>query len=486
MTGTYGQLIIGAGFAGLCAAIKLKQQGETNFLILERNDWLGGTWYDNHYPGAACDVESHLYSFSFEPNPDWSREFSPQQEILKYMEHCAQKFGLTPYLRYNTAVKQLVFDENEGIWTVYTEKGEVLKARSVISCSGGLSQPMYPDIKGLSTFKGDMFHSAKWSRSFNAAGKTVAVIGTGASAIQIVPAIAGQVKQLYLFQRTPPWIMPKPDGEISEFRKRLYAKWPFFQRLHRRRLYWTHEMLALGFVKQPAILKIGGLLAKAFLKKSVPDTILRQKLTPNYTLGCKRVLISNDYYPALNRKNVEVVTTGIQAVNETGVLTKDGVQHKVDAIIIATGFQASEEVINFGVKGRKGVELNEAWRNGAEAYLGTTVAGFPNLFLVVGPNTGLGHSSMILMIEAQVHLIMESLKAIKRKNAKFIDLKPEVLRSYNDKIQADLTKTVWQTGGCHSWYQMKNGKNVVLWPGFTFTFMQRTQKFEEEKYEVVQ
>jgi cation diffusion facilitator CzcD-associated flavoprotein CzcO len=485
MTNTYNQLIIGSGFSGLCAAIKLKEQGEHNFIILERNDWLGGTWYDNHYPGAACDVESHLYSFSFEPNPNWSRQFSPQQEILKYMEHCAAKYDLNKHLQYNTTVTQAFFNEKEGTWTVIAQGGNTFTTRAIISCYGGLSQPMYPDIKGINTFKGEMFHSAKWDKNFEWKNKNIAVIGTGASAIQIVPAIAPDVKQLYLFQRTPPWIMPKPDAEISSLRKWLYNNLPYTQHLYRRRLYWQHELMALGFIKHPGILKFASKLSLRFLKRSVSDEKLRKKLTPDYVMGCKRVLISNEYYPALVRKNVEVIIDSIQQINETGVLTKDGNQRNVDAIIIATGFQAAEEVSRFAVKGRNGVDLNEAWRHGAEAYLGTTVAGFPNMFLVVGPNTGLGHSSMILMIEAQVNLIMESLKALKQKQAKFIDLKPQVQLDYNKEIQEKLQHTVWQNGGCQSWYQMRNGKNVTLWPGFTFTFINRTKKFEQEKYETV-
>jgi cation diffusion facilitator CzcD-associated flavoprotein CzcO len=485
MNNTYGQIIIGAGFGGLCAAIKLKQQGEESFIILERNEHLGGTWYDNHYPGAACDVESHLYSFSFEPNPNWSRQFSPQQEILEYMERCADKYEVRGKIRFNANVTSAVFDEATGHWTVTTQTGETFIAPVVISCSGGLSQPSYPDIKGLQTFKGTMFHSAKWGRNFNPKGKTVAVIGTGASAIQIVPTIAPEVKELHLFQRTPPWIMPKPDGEISGFRKWMYNNWPFTRKLYRFRLYWMHEMIAIGFFKYPILLRLGSKMAERYLKQTVGDEKLRQKLTPNYVMGCKRVLISNDYYPALTRSNVQVITEGIKEVNATGVLTKDGKQHDADAIVIATGFQAAENVIPFGVKGRGGKELNETWREGAEAYLGTNVSGYPNFFLVVGPNVGLGHSSMILMIEAQVNLIMESLKALKEKGAKFIDLKPEVQREYNREIQDKLLRSVWQTGGCVSWYQMRNGKNVTSWPGYTFTFMNRTRKFEADKYEIV-
>lgn len=485
MNTTYSQIIIGSGFAGLCAAIKLKQQGENNFLILERNSQLGGTWYDNHYPGAACDVESHLYSFSFEPNPNWSRQFSPQQEILAYMNATAAKYDIFKHIRFNTEITQATFDESTAIWQLCTFNKQHFFASVIISCTGGLSQPAYPDIKGLHTFKGACFHTAKWDQKFDYKNKTVAVIGTGASAIQVVPAIAAETKQLLLYQRTPPWIMPKPDAQISEWRKWMYHHIPGCQLLHRKRLYWQHEMMAWGFIRQPALLKLGSKLAYRHLKKSVPNVSLRKKLTPEYTMGCKRVLLSNDYYQALGRENVELITEKILEINETGIRTADGKQQNTDAIILATGFQAAEQVSRFEIKGRNGLDLNTAWQNGAEAYLGTTVSGFPNMFLVVGPNTGLGHSSMILMIEAQVQYIMQTLNAMKQKKARFIDLKPEAQRIYNQEIQEKLSRTVWQTGGCVSWYQMKNGKNVTLWPGFTFSFMQRTQKFDPEKYEIV-
>ena len=485
MKNNYDQIIIGSGFAGLCAAIKLKEQGEHNFIILERNDWLGGTWYDNHYPGAECDVESHLYSYSFEPNPNWSKQFSAQEEILRYMENCAEKYDLKKHLQFNTNITKGVFDEAQGIWNITDDTGKTYSSKVVVSCAGGLSQPSYPDIKGIDTFKGKMFHSAKWDKTFDLKNKTVAVIGTGASAIQIVPAIAPDVKQLHLFQRTPPWIMPKPDKQISSLRKWLYNHLPFTQQLYRGRLYWQHELMAFGFIKNQGLLKLGGKLSLRYLKQSVKDEVLRKKLTPNYVMGCKRVLLSNEYYPALQRSNVEVITDGILQINETGVLTKDGKQRNVDAIIIATGFQAAENVSRFELKGRNGLDMSESWKNGAEAYLGVAVSGFPNFYIAPGPNTGLGHTSMILMIEAQVNLVIESIKALKKKGAKFIDLKKDVQQQYNLEIQEQLSHTVWQNGGCVSWYQMKNGKNVTLWPGFTFTFMKRTKKFEEEKYEIV-
>ena len=479
----YEQIIVGAGFSGLCIGIKLKEAGMDNFIILDRNRHIGGTWYDNDYPGAACDVESHLYSFSFEPKSDWSREFGPQGEILQYMEHCAEKYKLAPHIYLNTSIEKAVFDEKKGLWTVTGKGGDTFTGRILLNCSGGLSETALPQIKGLDTFSGKVFHSARWDKSFDPKGKKVAVIGTGASAIQIVPAIVQKVKHLDLFQRTAPWILPKPDKDISQFRRKLYKSLPFMQSLHRARLYWSHELMALGFVVSPSIMKLGGKIVIRFLNKSIQDPELRQKLTPTYTLGCKRILLSNEYYPAMEQPNLSLLTEGIQEITTKGIKTRDGVEHDVDTIIMATGFQAAEGVLRYEVKGKGGLDLNEAWRDGAEAYLGTSINGFPNMFIVVGPNTGLGHSSMILMIEAQVGYIMQALKALKEKGAKYTDVKKEVEKEYNNDLQARLAKTVWQSGGCMSWYQTKSGKNVTLWPGFTFTFMRKTKHFEPDKYE---
>lgn len=479
------QIIIGAGFAGICAGIQLKKAGFNNFIILERNRHLGGTWWDNSYPGAACDVESHLYSYSFEPNPNWSRVFGPQQEILNYIDHCAEKYGISPHIQLNTSVEKLVFDEANAVWQVSCNNGKTYVAQTVISCTGGLSQPALPDIEGIDDFKGKMFHSAKWDHSYDLKGKNVGVVGTGASAIQIVPAIAPVVKELQLFQRTPSWIMPKPDGDISAFKKSMYNTLPFVRSFYRWRLYWFHEVAALGFTRRPGMLKLASKIALRYLEKSVHDETLRKKLTPTYTMGCKRVLLTNDYYPAVQRKNVQLITGHIQEINATGIKTNDGQQHDLDTIVFATGFHAADGVIMFDVEGKKGLNLNETWRNGAEAYLGTSIAGFPNLFLVVGPNTGLGHSSMILMIEAQVHYIMEAIRLMKKEQLKSVDVKKEVETAFNTDLQQRLGKTVWQSGGCVSWYQTKTGKNVTLWPDYTFTFMKRTKKFEPEKYELV-
>jgi cation diffusion facilitator CzcD-associated flavoprotein CzcO len=478
----YEQVIVGAGFAGLCMGIRLKQAGMNDFVILERRDHIGGTWYDNSYPGAACDVESHLYSYSFEPNPAWSRQFGPQEEILHYMEHCVDKYKLAPHIRLSTNVDRAVYDEQQARWQITATNGDSYSARIMVTCSGGLSEPSLPDIKGIDTFRGDLFHSARWDRNYDLTDRRVAVIGTGASAIQIVPAIAGRVRSLDLYQRTAPWILPKKDKEISGFRKAMYTYLPFMRKLYRSRLYWRNELMAIGFVVNPGVMRLGGKIVIHHLNSSIKDETLRKKLTPQFVLGCKRILLSNEYYPALQRPNVHLITDSIQEITPEGILTRDGVEHEVDTIIMATGFQAAEGVLRYEVKGKGGLDLNDAWRDGAEAYLGTSISGFPNMYIVVGPNTGLGHSSMILMIEAQVGYIMQALTAMREKGARSADVKKEVEKQYNEEIQAKLTKSVWQSGGCMSWYQTKSGKNVTLWPGFTFTFMNRTRHFEPDKY----
>ncbi len=481
MSKEYDYVILGAGFAGMCMAIKLKEAGFHNFVILERDKDLGGTWLANSYPGAACDVQSHLYSYSFEPKPDWSRMFGPQQEIWEYMAHCARKYGLYPHFQFETAVNGATFNEQSGKWTVNTNKGDYTAA-VFVSCSGGLSQPAMPDIKGLQDFKGKLFHSARWDHSYDLKDKTVAVIGTGASAIQIVPTIAPAVKQLFLYQRTPAWILPKPDRAMKGFEKKMFSAMPFMQRLLRGMLYWRNELFAIGFVSKPGIMKLAQKMATRHINAVIKDETLRKKVTPAYKVGCKRILLSNEYYQAITRTNVEVITDGIKEVTADGIVTATGEERKMDAIILATGFHAADGVVPFAIKGTNGLDLNEAWRNGAEAYLGTSVSGFPNLFLIVGPNTGLGHSSMILMIEAQVHYAMEAIRQMKLNKWKAVDVKPEVQKSYNADIQEQLSHTIWQTGGCVSWYQDRNGKNVTLWPGHTFTFMKRTKNFEPDKY----
>ena len=474
-------VIIGGGFSGLGMGIRLKQAGIHDFVILEKSDGIGGTWWDNRYPGAACDIESHLYSFSFEPNPKWSRAFAPQPEILQYLEHCADKYGLRPHLRLGTEATSAVFEEDHQRWRINTKRGDALLARMLISGTGGLSRPSLPDIPGLADFTGKMFHSARWDDSYSLDGKTVAVIGTGASAIQIIPEIALRVRQLSVFQRTPPWIMPKRDRALGSFEHQLFDRIPFAQKLARTAQYWMHELTAYGFVRNPALLKLVSKLAQRYLEASVADPVLRQKLAPQYVMGCKRILLSNDYYPTISRSNVSLHTERITRVERDGVRTADGVLHKVDAIVLATGFSAAEVGAPFDVRGRGGVSLEDEWREGAEAYLGTAIAGFPNLFMIVGPNTGLGHSSMVFMIESQVQYILDCVQWMERDQVRTVEVKPAAQQRFNEKLHARFPNTVWSSG-CVSWYRTKHGKNTTLWPGLTLEFRLRTRRFDPTEY----
>jgi cation diffusion facilitator CzcD-associated flavoprotein CzcO len=478
-------LIVGSGFAGLGMAIRLKQAGIDDFVVLEQAGDVGGTWRDNHYPGAACDVQSHLYSFSFEPWPEWTRDFAQQKEILAYLRHCAGKYGIRPHIRFHTKATSARFDARTGLWQVGISDAKgasTIQARVLVPGCGPLSRPSLPDIPGLASFQGTMFHSARWDDAFPLDGKNVAVVGTGASAIQIVPAIAPRVKKLSVFQRTPPWILPKPDGAIPAWKRAVFRKVPLAQTLARRRIYWTRELMAVGFVVDPRILKALSRLARLNLRKHVKDPVLREKLTPGYTMGCKRILPTNDYLPALQRPNVELVTSGIAEVKAHAIVTKDGTERPIDALVLATGFEAAEAVAPFDVVGRHGQSLDAAWRDGAEAYLGTTVAGFPNLFLLVGPNTGLGHSSMVFIIESQLAYVLGAVKRMRERELRFVDVRPDVQAAYNARIQEKLKKTVWATG-CMSWYLTATGKNTTVWPGFTFEYRRLTKSFDAASYE---
>ena len=476
-------VIVGTGFAGLCMGIRLKQAGIDDFVLLEREAELGGVWRDNVYPGVACDIESNLYSFSFEPNPAWSRMYGPQPEILAYLNRCADRYGLRPHIRFRTAAVAASFDERSGLWTVQTSGGGELRARVLISGSGhALTRPVYPDIPGISAFTGKSFHSSRWDHDFPLAGKSVAVIGTGASAIQIIPAIAPAVARMHVFQRTAPWVVPKADRPMTPREQARFERAPWLQRLHRAALYWRHELFALGFVVDPRINELAGRLALRYLEACVPDAALRERLTPDYTLGCKRVLLSNDYYQALGRPNVELVTEGIAEIRPRSIVTRDGQERPVDAIVYATGFEAAEAAAPFELRGRGGRDLNAAWGRGIEAHLGCAIAGFPNLFLLLGPNTGLGHSSMVFMIESQVAYILDAIKAMRAEGLAMVDVLPGAQVRYNGWLQSRLARAVWSTG-CQSWYLTRSGKNTTAWPGFTFEFRLRTRRFDRENYE---
>ena len=474
-------IVIGAGFSGLAAGVELRKAGVTDFVILEKASKVGGTWRENTYPGAACDVPSHLYSYSFEPNPTWSRAYGGQAEILAYLEHVADKYGLRAHVRFGQHVEEARFDEHSGTWLVTTAGGEHFTARSIVLGNGALHLPQSPDIPGLASFAGRQFHSAQWDHDYDLTDKRIAVIGTGASAIQFVPLIAPKVKQLHVFQRTAPWIVPKNDRVMSRAERWLFDRIPATHWLRRAGLYWLMESRVIGFAFAPKVNELLEKLVVRFIRSQVRDPALRAKLTPHYRFGCKRVLISNDYYPAMQRPNVEVVTEHIAGITPKGIRLADGTEREVDAIICGTGFRVSEYLSSIRIIGRHGVELNESWRTSLRNYLGITVSGFPNLFLLMGPNTGLGHNSMIFMIEAQARYATQAIAALRERNLTFIDVRPAVEQAFRAELAHKMKNTVWATG-CQSWYQTKDGE-VFLWPGATFDYWWRTRRVDLEDFE---
>ncbi len=472
-------IIVGSGFAGLCMAVRLKQAGIDNFIILEKDREFGGTWWANHYPGCAVDIPSHLYSFSFAANAAWTRRFARQQELLAYTRSIVRDFGLDGHLRVGTAFDGAAFDEAGGYWRVRTSGG-ALSAKCVVGAVGALNRPALPKLPGLADFAGTMFHSSRWEHGYDLRGKRVAVIGTGASAIQFVPEIVGQVARLDLYQRTAPWILPRPDRAIGAREQRLLASWPLLQRLCRALDYAQFESRAILFVHLPRMLGLVQWLARRHLQRQVADPALRAKLTPDYRLGCKRVLLMNTYYPALTRPNVELVTDPIAQVRAHSIVTAGGQEREVDAIVFGTGFDVEHAVNAAEVRGRGGKLL---FADDKQAYKGCAVAGFPNYFLITGPNTGLGHNSMIYMIESGVAYVLDAIKAIRAGQLHSVEVKEEVQRDFNAELQRRMKGTVWSTG-CKSWYLDQDGRNYTLWPGFTFTYRRMTRKFDMENYVV--
>jgi cation diffusion facilitator CzcD-associated flavoprotein CzcO len=477
-------IIVGTGFAGLGMAIKLRDAGMTDFVVLEKDDGVGGTWRVNHYPGAQCDIPSHLYSFSFAPNPTWTRTFPMQPEILAYLERVTDDHGVRPHLRLGAEVIDARWDEATATWEVAARDGRRWRAPVVVSGTGGLSRPAWPRIPGMDTFLGPSWHSARWDHDVPLRGKRIAVIGTGASAIQVVPRLQPDVTALHVYQRTPPWIVPHTDRAISATERALFARAPITQRAMRAAIYWQHEARAYAFTVRPGLLKLAQKRVEKFIAASVRDPALRAKVTPSYTLGCKRILISSEWYPAIQRPNVEVITDGIAAIEPRGIRTTDGTLREVDAIVYCTGFAASEDLAPFPITGRDGRTLSAAWQDGAEAYLGTTITGFPNLFVLVGPNTGLGHSSMVFMIESQVAYVVDALAQMRARGWRSVDVMPRAQEAYNRDLHARLDRTVWNTGGCASWYRTPSGKNVTLWPGFTAEYRLRTRRFDASAYRI--
>ncbi len=490
-----GIVIVGAGFGGIGMAIALKKAGYDDFVVLEKSGDLGGTWHHNRYPGCACDVPSPLYSYSFELNPSWSRLFAPQPEIWEYLRMCVRKYGVEEHIRYGCTVEHMDWDDGARRWNIATsqssgdgrdagdgrdsgaELAEEYRARAVVSAAGALHVPSYPDIPGAPRFSGPSFHSAQWDRSVDLTGKRVAVIGTGASAVQFIPRIARQAGHLEVFQRTPPWVHPRPDVPIpARMRERLEAL-PAVARVSRDAIYLMMEARGLGFAVHPKLMAPLEQLGRRHIERQIADPALRAAVTPDYTIGCKRILFSSDYYPALQRPNVDLITDEITGITETAVVTADGAAHETDVIIYATGFDVVESVTALNVTGRDGRKLT---LETLEAYQGITVAGLPNFFMLLGPNTGTGHTSAVFMIESQIQHVMSCLQMLARAKADAIEVREPVLQRYNRGLQRRLRRSVWS--GCHSWYLDADGVNRALWPGFSFEYWARTRRARRSAY----
>jgi cation diffusion facilitator CzcD-associated flavoprotein CzcO len=476
-------VIIGAGFAGIGMAIQLKKAGIDSFTILERAGDIGGTWRDNTYPGAACDVPSHVYSFSFEPNPSWSRAYATSQEIWDYLRRVVDKWQLRPHMRLDTEVVEARFDEADGTWTLTTAAGETLRARAVVSAAGGLVDPSLPDIKGIHGFTGEVFHTARWNHDYDLVGKRVAVIGTGASAVQVVPSIAPQVERMDVYQRTPGWVVPKIDPQYKERTKRLLARFPFLLWLSRMFKYWSSELRGpMIYMDSPRLSRPVEKMSLEHLRNSVSDPALREKLTPDFQIGCKRILISDDYWSTFERENVELVTDPIEEIRPDGILTRDGTLREVDAIVFATGFDVRFIAAPFPVTGLGGRELSDVWKDGAVAYKGVSVSGFPNWFILMGPNTGPGHTSVLVFTEAQIAFAVKAIQRL-RAGARYLHVKQAVQDRYNASIQKRMPKMVWGSG-CDSWYLSPGGGNNSLYPGPAAEYVLRTH-FREREFEIV-
>ena len=473
-------LIIGSGFAGIGMAIKLRERGIEDVVILERAADVGGTWRDNRYPGCACDVESTLYSFSFAPNPDWSRTFSPQPEIQRYLQRVATEYGITPLVRFNEEVTGARWDETAREWHVRSTSGS-WRAEHLVMANGALSDPTVPGLPGLEQFTGPAFHTAHWDPSVTLDGKRIAIIGTGASAIQVIPAIQPVAAKLVVLQRTPAWVMPRHDRAVPAWRRALYRRFPVAQRIARAALHLRHELLFQPF-RHASIRRVAELLIGLHLKRQVRDPALRRALTPAYGIGCKRLLLSDDYYPALTQPNVEVVTSAIERIGPRSITTADGRTHEVDVLLLATGFRVTDPILAPLVVGRGGRSLADAWQGSPKAYMGTTVAGFPNLFMLMGPNTGLGHSSVVMMAEAQIEHVLGVIALADGGGARAIEPRPEAQAAFVEWIDESLATTVWNSGGCQSWYLDRTGRNSALWPFGVDRFRRTVERVRAEDY----
>ncbi|HEX4916307.1 MAG TPA: NAD(P)/FAD-dependent oxidoreductase [Limnobacter sp.] len=474
----YQVIIIGSGFGGQCAAINLKKRGIEDFVMLERRDFMGGTWCQNAYPGAAVDVQSLLYSIESEPY-DWSQMFAEGDELQRYTQHVIQKHGLREKTRVRCNVSQITWQENDALWRVEIDDGSVMFARFVINASGPLSTPVIPNFKGRDSFEGKTFHTNAWDQSYDHKGKRVAIIGSGASAAQVIPAIAPDVAHLHVFQRSPHWVLPRPDRVFKPWQRALLKVSPI-RKLARAAIYWGLESRVIAFkYSQFALKQIAEREARHHIKKQIKDPALRKKVTPDFTIGCKRIILSNTLYPAYCRNNVTLhdKADGIAEINAKGIKTLGGSQVDLDCIVYSTGYDATDGVISYPVIGKSGKKLSEFWSEFPRAYLGTSVPDFPNLFIVTGPNTGIGHTSAIFVIEAQMHYIMRAITEVQKHGGLHIEVKPHAEHDYTTHIHSEMEKTVWKRGGCNSWYKSKSGHVVAMFPGFSYSYLRMAKNF---------
>jgi cation diffusion facilitator CzcD-associated flavoprotein CzcO len=474
--------IVGAGFGGVGMGIRLRQEGIEDFEIFERGETVGGVWRANTYPGAACDVPSHLYSFSFAPGHNWSRRYAPQPEILDYMEEITDRFGMRSHLRLGTEVTAADFDEATGRWTVSLATGESREFDVLVTACGQLTRPQIPHVEGIENFEGRVFHSAEWDHSADLAGQKVAVIGTGASAIQFVPEIADEVAQLTIYQRSAPWILQKTDREYPGWERRIFERFPLRVAAARAGFFAFFESGTYGFTGAPWVLKPLRMLADNYRRNELPDPELRARATPDYEFGCKRVLFTSDWYASLRRPNVDLLNGAVQRVTATGVVGADGVERPVDTIIWGTGFDASRFVSPMDVHGLDGRSLTETWGDSPEAFLGTTVSGFPNMFLMYGPNTNHGSGSVPYTLECQFNYVIDAIRKLQDRGLRWIDLKPEVQARWRAEIDRRSRETVWTTGGCTSWYTNEAGRNTNNWVGPWLEYRRRTRRLNPGDY----
>jgi cation diffusion facilitator CzcD-associated flavoprotein CzcO len=475
-------VIVGAGFGGIGMAIALRKAGIDDFVVLDRADDLGGTWRDNSYPGLSCDVPSLLYSFSFRPWR-WSRRFPLRSEILTYLHALVSEFGLGPRLRFGCAVESAVFDGEQAVWRLALSDGSALEAAALVCATGQLGRPAFPDIPGREEFTGPSWHSAQWNHDVDLAGKRVAVIGTGASAIQFVPEIVNSAGHVDVYQRTPPYVLPKADRPYREAEQRIFERLPMVRKADRLRIFLYGELLTSGFVLSPKMLAGPMALWRRQLRSQITDPVLRDKCIPDYVMGCKRVVFSNDWYPALARPDVDLITDGIERITAGGVITTNGDTRPADVIVYGTGFKAVEFLAPMNMTGLGGRRLDEAWRDGPEAYLGISVTGFPNFFMLYGPNTNLGGNSIIYMLEGQIGYTLGAIQALHGDRLAWLDVRPDVQRKFNAWVQSASRSSVWETG-CHSWYT-QTGRNTNNWPDYTFLYRYRVRKFDPAAYRIM-